>query len=490
MFKIKNKKAGYLLIQVLVFGTIGLIVVGGLIGFAGTSLKYSNYLGSREQALAIAEAGLDYYRWHLAHAPQDFQDGTGHAGPYVHSFVDKNNNVIGQFTLNIIAPMIGSTIVTVQSKGEVFDGSGAKRTLESKLAIPSLAKYAIVSNTDMRFGEGTEVFGPIHSNGGIRFDGLAHNLITSALASYDDPDHNDNNNKSEFGVHTHVNAPPSSGINEGFHSNEAPPTSPAPSRTDVFGVGRQFPVPAVDFTGLLANLATIKAGANTTSGVYLAGSGVQGYHLVLKTDDTFDVYKITAIKSPDRNCSNPDDKKKVDSQDNWGSWSILSETFYKNYAFPANGLVFVEDNTWVSGNINTARLTIAAARDGVETSITVNEDLRYTNYDGQDVLSLIAQDNINVGQYSADTIRIDGALIAKDGRVGRYYYGSNCDNHTRSSITLYGMISTWERYGFAYTDGSGYQTRNIIYDGNLLYGPPPSFPLTGDQYQTISWREI
>ncbi|MDQ5893346.1 MAG: hypothetical protein QG640_358, partial [Patescibacteria group bacterium] len=32
--------------------------------------------------------------------------------------------------------------------------------------------------------------------------------------------------------------------------------------------------------------------------------------------------------------------------------------------------------------------------------------------------------------------------------------------------------------------------RNIIYDGNLLYAPPPSFPLTSDQYTTLSWEEI
>jgi hypothetical protein len=255
--------------------------------------------------------------------------------------------------------------------------------------------------------------------------------------------------------------------------------------------GRQFPVPAIDFTGLLTNFATMKADANTSNGVYLSGSGAQGYSFVLKTDDTFDVYKVTAIKSPDSNCHEPKDTKNNPSQPDWGSWSILSKTFYKNYSFPANGLVYVEDNVWVSGQINTARLTIVASRDGrSDTSITINDNLLYTNYDGQDVIALIAQDNLNVGQYSADTLRIDAALVAKDGRAGRYYYGSSCDNHSRSTLTLYGMIVTNERYGFAYTDGTGYLTRNIIYDGNLLYGPPPSFPLTSDQYQTISWREI
>ena len=52
------------------------------------------------------------------------------------------------------------------------------------------------------------------------------------------------------------------------------------------------------------------------------------------------------------------------------------------------------------------------------------------------------------------------------------------------------MIATNARYGFAYTDNTGYQTRNINYDGNLLYSPPPGFPLTGDQYVTVLWEEI
>src|SRR3989344_4873087 len=172
-----------------------------------------------------------------------------------------------------------------------------------------------------------------------------------------------------------------------------------------------------------------------------------------------------------------------------------------NYSLPANGLMFLEDNIWVRGQIDTARLTIASARfpdsPSTRSSITVNSNLLYTNYDGQDVISLIAQKNINIGLYSDDTLRVDSALMAQNGRVGRYYYApkyytwNRCYPYDkRSAITSYGMIGSYQRYGFAYTDGTGYQTRNLIYDVNLLYGPPPSFPLTTDTYQTISWEEV
>jgi len=42
----------------------------------------------------------------------------------------------------------------------------------------------------MRFGSDTNIFGPVHSNNGVRFDGVANNLITSSVESYLDPDTN------------------------------------------------------------------------------------------------------------------------------------------------------------------------------------------------------------------------------------------------------------------------------------------------------------
>jgi hypothetical protein len=484
--KNRSLRGGYLLVQALVFGAIGLLLFGGLISWGRINLRGASQFNYREQAFEIAEAGIDYYRWHLAHAPLDFKDGTTGPGPYVHNFYNKDGVLTGTFSLAITAPPTGSTVVMVRSTGATLAAPTVTRTIEVKFAIPSLAKFAVAANAAMRFGEGTEVFGPIHSNNGIRFDGLAHNLVTGALASYDDPDHS---GADEFGVHTHVTAPPGSGTNDAFRALEAPPTNPVPVRSDVFQAGRQFPVPAVDFNGFTADLATIKSQAQS-AGRYFANSGRQGYKVVLKTNDTFDVYKVRSTVNPSGSCNDEL------GQAGWGSWSVnQTDSLLGNYAFPANGLLFFEDNIWVEGQINGARLTIASARfpesSSTNTSITVNNNLLYTNYDGTDVVSLVAQNNINVGMVSADTLRIDAALLAKNGRVGRYFYESGCSPYdNRSTITLYGMIATNQRYGFAYTDGSGYATRNIIYDGNLLYGPPPSFPLTSDQYITISWREI
>ena len=471
-------RKGMILINALVFASIAITVTIGLTNWGATVLKTTRTLSDREQAFQLAEAGVEYYRWHLAHAATDYTDGTGVPGPYIHDVTDTGGTVIGQFELTITPPPIGSTIVGVLSKGVLESNPTIYRKIQARLAIPSLAKFAVVANNNMRFGSGTEIFGPVHSNGGVRFEGVAHNLVTSSQVTYDDPD--DGNSQQKFGVYTTV--------------SPVDPNPPAavPSRPDVFIAGRQFPVQSFDFAGLTFVLAQMKADAQA-SGRYIAASGSQGYRIRLNTNDTFDLYRVNSLRSAPSGCTNSA------SQDGWGTWSINNQTSLGNFPFPGNGIIFVEDHVWVEGRIDGARLTIASGRfpdnASTRTSITVNDDVLYTRYDGTDVLALIAQGNFNVGMWSQDDLRIDAALVAQNGRVGRYYYDDDCESggteyYERDVLTLYGMIATNQRYGFAYTNGTGYDIRNITYDTNLLYGPPPSFPLTSSQYQTISWQEV
>ncbi len=481
LLKLKKERidsSGYIVIQALTFGAIAIYFIGAFVAWAASNVKATKYEFNRVLSLQIAEAGIDYYRWHLAHSPTDFQDGTGEPGPYAHDFFDKDGNIIGQFTLDITPPSLGSTLVTVRSSGSTVNSSASERDILVKFAKPSIAKYAVAANDVMRFGAGTEIFGPIHSNQGIRFDGITHNIVSSSVSSYDDPDHTGGN---EFGVHTH-DAP-----------TDPLPPSAVPQRTDVFEIGRRFPVPALDFSGMTMDLAQMKSEAQT-SGYYRPSAGALGFHVILKINDTFDLYRVTGTVNPPAGCTN------YLSQAGWATWSIQNQNLIGNYPFPENGIIFLEDDVYVDGKIDGARLTIVAAflpdNPPVRKNIILNNDLLYTNHDGSDVVGLIAQGNINVGMVSDDDLEIDAALISQNGRVGRYYYrpasgGNRCRPYDeRQAITLWGMIATNLRYGFAYTDGNGYQIRNINYDGNLLYGPPPSFPLTSDQYVTVSWEVL
>ncbi|MEI6238130.1 MAG: pilus assembly PilX N-terminal domain-containing protein [bacterium] len=481
LIKLKYKK-GVAIVTSLIFGTIAVIIITGLVGWFAGLLSSSRALFDRERAFQVAESGIDYYRWHLAHNATDFTDGTTTPGPYVHIFEDKDGNALGEFSLDISRPATGSTIVSVVSTGKVYSNPNITRKIKTLLAKPSMAKYSVVGNVPMRFGQGTEVYGPVQINNGVRFDGIAHNIISSTVASYDDPDHSDG---LEFGVHTHVNAPPDTGVDDTFRPAEAPPST-LQTRTDVFMAGRQFPVPAYDFSGLTANMAQLKALAQS-AGFYYPGSSAtaKGVHVVLNTNNTFDLYTVDQYYVPaDYYCLS-------------NSWSIQSQTLVGNYPFPVNGIMYFDDHVFVDGVVsNGARITIAAGKLPDDTinrkSIIIDNNLLYTHKDGTEVIALIAQADVNVGLVSSDNLEIDGALVAQNGRVGRPYYDDYfCSPYgVRNTISLYGMIASNQRYGFAYSDGTGYTNRNITYDANLLYAPPPSFPLTSDQYITISWEEI
>jgi len=514
---IKNQK-GSMLVVVFVATNIFIIITMGVIGLGILQQKLNVRKVARAQALHIAEAGVNYYRWVLYHNDKDYCNNEtcisgpdyGPYGPYEYKD-SAGKNITGYYELYITPPQEnGSTIINIKSVGWVDAYPNIKRSIEVQCGIPSWASFSTLANDNMRFGEGTEVWGPIHSNGGIRFDGLAHNLVTSLLLEYEDPDHT--GDPLEYGVHTHI------GVGYGTYNSDevSDGTNPPdpPIRNDVFLAGRSFPTTTISFN-LLDNYANTTYALATSSGIVFdprpsgtadaysesyywgcenAGSFCdEGFYIKLKTNNTFEIRGVSSVED---DCHGDP------------SLSIASyEPTARTYNIPANGIVFVKHNVWIDGQIDGSRINILAFSEpfsGGTSDIIINNDLLYTNYDGTDSIGLIAQRNIGPGLYSEGSrngsddgeLRIDASLIAKDGRIGRYYYPANCDQeyHKRNTITVFGSMATYLRYGFSWACGmsqewcSGYETRNLIYDNNLTFAPPPHFPTTGE-YTFISWKE-
>ena len=63
---------GIITVYVVIFGGIFLMLLSGLFGFIVLQNRQSLQRLTFAQSLEIAEAGLNYARWHLAHAPSDF----------------------------------------------------------------------------------------------------------------------------------------------------------------------------------------------------------------------------------------------------------------------------------------------------------------------------------------------------------------------------------------------------------------------------------
>jgi len=458
-----KKSSGMIIPFVIVFGAILALILTSLLGYISYRYEQAVRQASRSNALQAAEAGLDYYRWYVIHTLEgkscsqlvSYWSSNPLGFPsYDSEIKNQAGKIIGGYKVEVIPPINCSTIIMVKVTGWDAKYPTIKRIVKARLRKPSWSEYSVVANDIMRFGTGTETWGPIHSNNGIHFDGKAHNLVSSHIPdTYWDPDYNAN----KPGIWTAL-----------------------PDESQVFLAGKQYPADYVDFNKIQVDFGGVMKTESQPShgGLYFPplNSPNCGYHFILRTDGKINVSKVTSCGST--------------------SYKINGESSTTTYTLPSNGLIFAEDNVWVEGAIQNKQLTIAAADTvgGQPTNIYLFHDISYTYHDGRDVLGLVAQNNVTVGLYSNNILHIDAALVAQSGRVGRDYYSSSSSStyYKRSTIDINGAIATNRRYGFAWTCGgshcSGYLNRNLVYDNNLLYYPPPFFP-TGEHYLLDLWEE-
>jgi len=476
MKKNYTNKKGMIVVMVLVFASVFVTIMIGLSGFIFVQSKASISKENREKALQIAEAGLDYYKWFLAHNPGDLEDGTGAPGPYVHSYFDPEGGAIGEFSLEVDGNLnCGSvTSIDITSTGTSESDSLISRKVFGKYSRPSVAEYAYIINTNVWAGGDRTISGRYHSNGGIRMDGANESLVTSAvedwLCTY------------SFGC------------------------SPDSTEDGIFGGSPnshlwEFPAEQVDFVGIVQDFVNMKTQAQD-SGLYFGSVGGEsnqrGYHVILQSDGTADVYTVTR------------------TQYHWGlriddmgaGWqrdyhTIDRESFLGNYAIPSDcSLLFFEDKVWLEGQVS-GKVTVAAAdvsQPNYDPDVIINDNIIYTTSDGTDGLTVLAENSILVPLYAPNDLEIRGALIAQKGYFGRNLYGCwYAPYDKRNSLTMNGTIVSNERVGtkWGYTSWpscinqwSGFNTRVNSYDRKLATDPPPLTPFVDDEYSFIEWREV
>jgi hypothetical protein len=161
---------------------------------------------------------------------------------------------------------------------------------------------------------------------------------------------------------------------------------------------------------------------------------------------------------------------------------------------PSNGIIYIEDNTWVEGTVK-GKVMVAAAKlpysSSTAPNIYIPNNILYQAKDGSSVLGLLAQKDIIVTYRAPSNLEIDAALIAQNGSTQFMYY-SGGGLAIKNNITIYGSIMTFGQWTWTWVNGggsnvSGYTTTVDTYDNNLLYGPPPSFPLSALGYKQLSW---
>lgn len=457
-----SQKRGDTLIFLMIVMFLFALIMTPVTGYVATQIQLARATVNREQALQIAEAGLNYYQWHLAHYPSDYQDGTGHAGPYVHSYKDfDTEQVIGQYSLTITPPAASSTIVTIQSTGYTSANPSITRTVTARYGIPSLAKYSFLSNDVIWIGPNENVGGQMQSNNGVRFDGSTNAPVQSAKTTYTCP----------------------SGQGSPCPATKNGVWGSASQATQNFW---QYPVPSVDFSTLTSNLASLKSNAQS-AGIYLPPSNKNGYSLVFNSNGTVSVYIITSLLATPTayDINNTAHNEDLDYN---------ARTLQYTKAIPANGIIYIEDKVWVEGTVSGKAMVVAAQlpyNSATAPDIYIPNNIVYAAKDGTNTLGLLAQGDIVVTYRAPTNLEVDAAMIAQNGSVQFYYYSGD-PKSIKNSITVFGSIMTYGQWTWTWVDGSGndvggYATTNDIYDANLLYYPPPGFPLSSSGYQQISW---
>lgn len=484
-----------LIMLVIVFSILMLSLAGVITTTLGSATKNSN----SQSAMNIAEAGLNYYLWHLSHDSTDYKDGQttptspdpnlGY-GPYTHSYKDVNGIQQGSFTLYINPGTNGSNVSTVRSIGTTGGSGTTTRTLQAKIGAPSFSTYAVVSNSQLWFGNTEIADGPVHSNVGVKMDGENRSDVTSANATYVPSNSGNGSGSTKPGVW-------------------CDPLITTPSCSGRIKTSWRYPVPAVDFNKVTADLCQMKKNATnnqSSNACNVRPARTAGY--VPPRNTAFDNsigYLITLNTNGTYTLSNVNNE--IDNRTPYTS-ALSTTAVATNVAIPSNGIIFVEDNVWIrseSGGFD-GRVSIASARLSVSgsTNITIADKLLYKDkYSGNDTIGLIAEQNIEVAPYVPAPMEINGALIAQNGSVqfrpDYNYNGSSTPGYVNASqnLVFFGSVSSnqqwtwsWVRCGSNTTAcWSGFEYNETKYDENLRYSPPPQFPVTST-YDILEWREV
>jgi hypothetical protein len=504
---------------------ISVIVAAAIISTAVLTVVLNNFfvVGNNiksQQAFNIAEAGINYYLWHLSHNSTDYKDGqsipatpdpTLGYGPYTHNYVDDNAKVTGTYTLWLKPQGGGSTIVNIRAIGKV-NGTNITRTVQAQIGAASFASYSVVADHELWFGSTESTDGPVHSNVGIRMDGASNGDVTAANATYVPSFSYGGDGSSHPGVWC------SPTVTTPVDCNTRPKTD------------WRYPVTSVDFNQVSSSLCSIKkvafssdastsslasqsnACSQTPSGrttAYLPQRSAtfniaRGYLIELNPNGTYNLSYVNG---------------ETDTRSTY-SQALTLISVANNIAIPSSGVIFAEDNVWVRTNPTFhGRVTIGAGRLATSNNanIVIADDILYSTKNGQDAIGLVSENDIILAPYAIPSsgsfnFEVDAASLTESGSVTfPQVYRTNANRCTRGWVNsgqtylYYGSVAsrqawtwTWLRGSVcgdaAYNPRTGFQVSGVYnnttqYDYNLLYSPPPSFPITGG-YNIISWREV
>lgn len=487
--RVRAGEQGY----VMILAMLVLLAAGMLSATLAMELSFNTEHVSRDkaytQSLAVAEGGLNQYLWMVQSGGSSATNNyaiPGNTGSDVHyeqfNFTDPyDSSLKGTYAIQVTPPSASDSRIAVKVTGVSKSPLDVPRTIYAHVGQPAFSQYLMLTNDELWIG------GPLNrvwdgktfSNTGICIDTANINDTISCS--------NQTYTSNMFGG-THP------GVWSGYQYT-VPSNDPSRSYW-------QFPVPPISFQTVTSNFSVLSslavgAGVNLPYSTSSPHDATQGWYIKLLPNKQYQIQQVTG-EIEQANYSSGGSVG--------GNLTLVTPTGgvpsgILNY--PANGVIYVNDNVWVEGTNLSGRITIACsgqlngAGKTAATNAKIVGDLTYGAKDGTVAVGIIAQNNVEIpayapwmksGSISNMDMEIDGALIAQQG--AEYANAANLGGPDRDMLTIYGSVSSYSQpYRYNTGNGGGFSEGSNTYDPYLLHNPPPSFPTAGS-FEILDWTEL
>ena len=332
-----------------------------------------------------------------------------------------------EYNLRVYSPDATSKFVRIVAAGRKVGATRDVRVIETYVRPSSLADYYRVVNGDVAWGTGAITNGKIYANGDIDHDGtatadiFAEGQITGSVAMQ--------NGAQRYDVDTNPN------------------------------IRAKIKNP-IDFTSFLTSFTDIER-ASQLAGIYMNDAGIAAWRLTFNAGGTVTVQR----------CNQSSGNDVADVLPTCSGSGAGAGTF----PVPANGAIYVVQDAIVQGTVK-GRVTVASNDD----IVVANNINRVTV--GEDVLGLVAKNNVYIAKYTPDPLTWDAGVIAQTGT----WQARDWTSTNKSLMTFRGMAATDDGGSFA----GMFDVRDYGYDESFLWLPPPWFPVVEDAYTVLFFREL
>jgi len=378
------------------------------------------------------------------------------------AWVDLGNGY--SYDLEVTPPQTGANgtnylqIVSTGAK----NGSSAstdKQAIQVLVRPASVADFQMLSAATVAYGTNAVTQGKIYSSQNVDFCGNAYADIYAEGQVYTSA------SQAGCGGNGVVHSP------AGTYDSNSTPTIRSKISTPV------------NFASFQVSLDDISRAAANAGGISLPNNGTAAWEITFDNSGNVSYRSCTASGGKAIEIAQPSCT---------GSWTTKP--------IPTNGAIYSAEPVLIAGGTSTCtdpqvgtltnatciggRVTVASAGN-----IVIGDDIGYAS-SGNDVLGLMAQNNVLVASWVGSSLTWRAAALAENGCWSEPQPG--CDGQSTPSDNSHSGTMTFTGASATYSGGamSMFADRSYNYDTTLAYLQPPWFPTLPQAYTVLLYRNL